>query len=361
MTPQPFVANLKSCFKHFHVLTRLNLLALLVVLLVPAPGIADTSCANAVFDSVFYQPYRDEMTDGKDKQAGLKKQRFTNIGEQLRLSGIKNFYLQWTQTPQVDFVRSAPGEQNLIDAVLKVAKDNQITVYFGLYHDPAFFHLGGKDLLQVKAYLRQLRQKTKALAQEIVRRYGSKPYFKGFYITEEIDDLNWRYPIRQHILKQFLQDVRKDLRQLAPQKEVVISAFFAGNMAPRDYASLWQNILASVTIRVLFQDGIGAGLNTSDESRIYIEAFKQQLDLAQWSLIVEAFNLLSGKFNLEDTQHDSNKFARADINTLQRRIKYFRPLVKNRPMTLFSLRYLIEDDFFLLRQYRQYYCKSKSD
>lgn len=77
----------------------------------------------------------------------------------------------------------------------------------------------------------------------------------GWYISAEIDDLNWRdVSVRAPLLK-WLKDSRQMLQAVA-DKPVYISSFFAGNMSPDGYRQLLSE-MHDAGVKVWVQDGSG--------------------------------------------------------------------------------------------------------
>jgi hypothetical protein len=176
--------------------------------------------------------------------------------------GIREVIVQW----------SASGETKLfpapIESIVKLAQERGIAVDLGLRNDPAYWTriLGARD--SVQAYFRKIRAESEAVARQL----RSLP-FRGWYICEEIDDLNWRDPAARQLLIEYLGGLSAALDRIEPKRPISISGFAQGRTDPEAFSDLWREILRHSRIEtIMLQDGIGAGKLNLSEIPLFFEA-----------------------------------------------------------------------------------------
>jgi len=99
--------------------------------------------------------------------------------------------------------------------------------------------------------------------------------FKGWYISEEIDDINWRSFESQQVLFHYLEKLTKHLRVLTPDKQVALSGFSNGALSPDSFQTFWSELLVRANVdTVLFQDGIGVNKLQLDNLHHYLKAMR---------------------------------------------------------------------------------------
>jgi hypothetical protein len=176
--------------------------------------------------------------------------------------GIREVIVQW----------SATGETKLfpapIETILKLAREHSIAADLGLRNDPGYWNriVGARD--SVQAYFRKIRAESEAIARQL----RTLP-FRGWYICEEIDDLNWRDPAARQQLIEYLGGLSASLDRIEPKRPISISGFAQGKTDPEAFADLWREILRRSRIEtIMLQDGIGAGKLSLSEIPLYFEA-----------------------------------------------------------------------------------------
>ena len=179
-----------------------------------------------------------------------------------RALGLREVIVQW----------SATGETRLfpapIGAILRIAHESDIQVDLGLRNDPDYWTQIHGRLDSVRTYLRKIQARSEAIAREL------QPLpFRGWYICEEIDDLNWREPSARKLLLEYLGGLSTALEKLNPRRPIAISGFAQGQTDPESFGNLWRDILHRSRIStVLLQDGIGTGKLRLSEVALYYEA-----------------------------------------------------------------------------------------
>lgn len=92
----------------------------------------------------------------------------------------------------------------------------------------------------------------------------------GWYISAEIDDLNWRSEAARQPLLTWLNNAQRLISDVSA-KPVYISSFFAGNMSPDGYRQLLEHVKAT-GVNVWVQDGSGVDKLTAEQRERYLQA-----------------------------------------------------------------------------------------
>lgn len=162
---------------------------------------------------------------------------------------LQEYVIQW----------SASGEEGVLPAVSTIAAQaarSGSRVWAGLSFDHEYWRrLEGPDT-ELATYLDTIVRRSTALVKSL--RNAAKPH--GWYIPQEVDDLNWRTAARRAMLLDFL-------RRVSPKGRVAISAFRGGTVWDNEFASLWRTVARETPVRTLFlQDGVGTGKSTIGEA-----------------------------------------------------------------------------------------------
>lgn len=215
---------------------------------------------------------------------------------QLHLSQL---VIQWTVYDDLSFspapdLRQVPHPP--LAAIFQQADEAGLQVWLGLAHDSGYWEKIRRDPALVAVYLRRLRRRDEALAGRLAAQFGNHRFFRGWYITEEVDDVNWQEAPAQEVLFAYLRDLSKFLHELTPGAGVAISGFANGRTDPRAFADFWRNLLAAANIDVVFfQDGVGAGKLSLAEVAPYLAALRQAVQSQSRTLqvVVELFHRIS--------------------------------------------------------------------
>lgn len=208
-------------------------------------------------NGVFWQPQlRDNQVSEANWQFLMKK---------LRQQGVDTLIVQWTRYGDAFTV-----EQDRAFLLKRIGDAHHagLKVIIGLNSDPDFFNRQKQPPAAQENYLSRLRVKDIQQARLWVDELNVKP--DGWYISAEIDDLNWREEaVRTQMLK-WLGDTRRLLSEVA-NKPVYISSFFAGNMSPDAYRQLIAQ-MRDTGVNVWVQDGSGVNKLTNLQRELYLEA-----------------------------------------------------------------------------------------
>lgn len=247
---------------------KLRHLLLLLVLASPL--------ANAM-NAVFWQP---QLRDASATQA-----QWASLMNKVHQQGFDTIVLQWTQygTAFADVKERQQLQQRAADA-----KAAGLKVIVGLYADPDFFQRQKQTAAAQANYLSRLR------VADIKQAKAWSAHIDGWYISAEIDDLNWRTPEARAQLQQWLGTLHSQLIAVN-NKPVYISSFFAGNMTPDSYSQMLAQI-HQLGIQVWVQDGRGVNVLSKQVRDLYLDvsAGCQHLTPAS-GIVYEIFQVIPGK------------------------------------------------------------------
>jgi hypothetical protein len=175
---------------------------------------------------------------------------------------IRQLFVQWSLSDGVAFFdtsRYGRVERPPLETILTLADAARMEVFIGLSHDSRFWQKTARSTSLTAVYLRRRLHENEALAQEVMRSVGHQASFRGWYITDEVDDVHWRNRETRAQLTAYLRDVVQYLKQLTPVTPVAISSFASGGLDPDGYRDFWESILQTAPLDLLlFQDGVGA-------------------------------------------------------------------------------------------------------
>lgn len=281
----------------------LALSALLVPLMLATapPAQAQESCPR--LDGLFLQPL--------DLHRRWTASDWTGFFEELAAMRVGTLVLQWTELDHFTVFDGDPSDalsEGLIDLLLDAAEGQGIAVRLGLVQDPAYWERIQRDAEQVEVYLRRHRLANRALAERLVARIGDRRAFDGWYITEEIDEVNWQDQAKRALLHQHLVALAGDLRALAPGRSIAISGFTGARLDPAALGAFWREVLEGTGIDLLMlQDGFGVQPMLPSDLALYLDALRRAAGASGAALasIPELFTQTGG------TPIDEGPFAAA--------------------------------------------------
>lgn len=212
-----------------------------------------TSPLAMAMNAVFWQP---QLRDSE-----VSESQWQALMHTLHQQGFDTLVLQWTQYGTA--FADEKGRQQLIQRATD-ARNAGLKLIVGLHSDPDFFTRQKQTGAARKHYLNRLRIADVRQA----RLWNLEVQPDGWYISAEIDDLNWRNPQARAQLLYWLRDTRSQLENVA-NKPVYISSFFAGNMTPESYQQMLTGISAQ-GVKVWVQDGRGVGKLSATEREHYL-------------------------------------------------------------------------------------------
>ncbi|MCD6385855.1 DUF4434 domain-containing protein [Candidatus Sumerlaeota bacterium] len=208
------------------------------------------------------------------------------------------------------------GRQPL-EKILAEADENNMSVYLGLVHTRRWWSETSE------AFLAELAQASIQTATELYNLYSSHKSLKGFYITQEIDNLTWvNEEVRQRLVKKFLKPVSDHIKRLNASLIVCEAPFYnVIFQKPKEYGEWWDKTLAEVPNLDLLipQDGIGVHHAKIPDVVEYFTALKKVCNKHKRTLWADLEVFESGK---------AGGSKPAEIERIAEQIKTEAPLVE---------------------------------
>lgn len=234
-----------------------------------------------------------------EKHGDWSQARWEKLFDRFQSVGLRQIVVQWAVSDNLAFYptqsfRQAPKPP--LEKILQMAEARGIEVYIGLAHDPLYWEKIQQAPLYLEEDLSRLRLKSERVAREVAGLALKYRSFKGWYITEEIDDVTWRSSRKRTLLYRHIGQLSRFLKELVPGGAVMLSAFSSDQMAPDSYGEFLQKLLSEAPADILlFQDSIGTGKLSLDDLPLYLQAVRNATDAQQRKLqvVVELFQTVS--------------------------------------------------------------------
>ena len=213
---------------------------------------------------------------------------------------ISDLYLQWTVADTRAFFLSTSFQTVTsppLGTILKLAEQFDIKINIGLVYDYEYWNQITKDSNQVKIYLDGLLDRSKLAAEQMASIAINYKSFNGWYITEEVDDINWRADDKRELLFSYLERLSNALEKLTPGYQIAISGFCNGQIEIAEFSNFWDRLFKRTRVNLaLFHDGIGVNKLTFSNLPDYLTAFKQSAinNHREIGVIVEIFRQKDG-------------------------------------------------------------------
>lgn len=205
---------------------------------------------------IFWQP--------QERDFSVADASWTSLMRKVKKQGFDTLVVQWTR-----YGESFSSEQDTKQLLQKInhAQSAGLNVIVGLYADPEFFVRQKQPAAALDNYLNRLR----VLDVQQVKLWGKKLSTApvGWYISAEIDDVNWRDSTNRQALLSWLTETKNSIAQHS-DLPLYISGFFTGHMSPEAYHDLSQQI-SRIGINVWIQDGGGVGKLTVAQRDLYLD------------------------------------------------------------------------------------------
>jgi len=215
--------------------------------------------------------------------------------QQLQLSDV---FVQWTAYDDTPFYRSAPElSDSPLDEILINANRTGLKVWVGLYSDSRYWDRIGRGPAATASYLDNFRSRSLALARDLAPALKEDAAFAGWYLPEEIDDVNWETPEARSGLLRHLNLTSTEIQRLTPGARIAISTFSNARISPRQFRSFWEDAFRNCAVStVLLQDGVGVQKLELNEFPLYAEALSTAARAAgrQSGIVVELFQQTGG-------------------------------------------------------------------
>jgi hypothetical protein len=214
--------------------------------------------------------------------------------------GVHYVILQWSVFGNLAFYPSATFNNvpnTPLETILTTADSFHMSVLVGLVHDADYWSNIQRDPASVASYLRKLRARSSMAARELAPLLEHHRCVEGWYISGEIDDINWRTREARELLFDHVASLARDLRRLMPQRTLAISTFSQAQSSPPAFQQFWDEFFQRTSLdMVLFQDGVGANKLDISEVPIYLNALRDaaQKNNRRVRVVVELFRQVGG-------------------------------------------------------------------
>ena len=234
-----------------------------------------------------------------EQNGNWERGRWESLFDSLHQLGVRQVVVQWTLHDGRAFYAGktfGAVPRPPLETILELAQARGIEVYLGLAAESGYWERIRQTPLHQGEYLERLRWKSERVAREvaaIASRYGS---FKGWYLPEEIDDLDWRSPQARSVLVQHLRRLGAFLKQLTPAGTVMLSGFTSARTDPVTYGEFWNTLFRETPVDVLlFQDAAGTGRLPQELLPAYLKALRDAADAngKKLQVVVELFTEVS--------------------------------------------------------------------
>lgn len=304
--------------------------AVLVLLLFLTTGAWGLQCATQAVSRTFMQLWRSD--------AQRSPAQWDQWFEHLYALGFTEIIVQWSSYGPVSYYpdNGKDREKSLsLPALIMAARKHHRPLWIGLHYDPNFWSAIGKETAEVAHYLDERLQFTAlhlpGLLRTLEKADPRAAVLTGWYISDEIDDLNWREPVRRKALVRYLTALRQMLRQAKPTWPVLISGFSNGNTPPAQWSAFWDQLLQKTQIDgFLFQDGIGAGKLTLQSLEPYLQSFSDR-----FSRKASAFGVVVELFDMQQPTTSPTALRSADFKRVAAQLALARRY-STMPVTVFS-------------------------
>lgn len=228
-----------------------------------------------------------------------REEQWVRLFDAFRRLRLSQVIVQWVISDGQSFFAAPPGgARSPLQWILERAEATNIQVIVGLVHDPDYWLRIAHPSATVAGYLANRESRIVQLVAEIVTLSHNYRSFAGWFMNEEIDDINWHEPAALSVLHSYLHRVSDYLRLALPGAPVAISGFSNAHDTPAQLEVFWRELLSAAPAigTVLFQDGIGARKLTFDNLPRYLDALRGATDATGrrlWS-VVELFEQTGG-------------------------------------------------------------------
>lgn len=172
----------------------------------------------------------------QNRDSQVTDTQWQGLMSQLRLQGFDTLVLQWTRYGDAF---TQPEQRALLFKRAAAAQQAGLKLIVGLNADPEFFMHQKQSSAALESYLNRLLAADLQQARLWSAAPGVTP--DGWYISAEIDDLNWRSEAARQPLLTWLNNEQRLISDVSA-KPVYISSFFAGNMSPDAIANCWNKL-----------------------------------------------------------------------------------------------------------------------
>lgn len=215
--------------------------------------------------------------------------------------GIDTLIIQWTAEAPVLYFKDDDlhfkEQYDAIGRLMAAAGGMRFSIFLGLQNDPAFWkEITARDKA-LRDYFLVRQAQNERIQAALLKAFGKRDDWIGYYIPDEIDDLSWRDAGRRRCLEDYLRGTIRSLRAHDAHRVIAISAFFRARTAPEVVARTLDALTADIGLDyLLLQDGAGNNDPPEDVLGLY---YRSMLNIRKsrtpelWA-VLEAFRQTSG-------------------------------------------------------------------
>lgn len=220
----------------------------------------------------------------------------------IRAGGIDTLIVQWTAEPPVLYFKDKDlpfkEQYDTMERLMAVALGMRFSIFIGLQNDPAFWkEITARDKA-LRDYFLVRRAQNERIQAALLKNFGKREDWVGYYIPDEIDDLSWRDAPRRCLLKDYLRGTIQSLRDHDARRKIAISAFFRARTAPTLVAANLNELTVDSGLDyLLLQDGAGHDDPPEDVLGLYYQAMRniRKSSAPEPWAVLEAFRQTSGE------------------------------------------------------------------
>jgi hypothetical protein len=221
--------------------------------------------------------------------------QWSSLFDAFRRLRLSHLIVQWAISDSQPFFGDSRAP---LQRILELAETTNMEIMVGLVHDSDYWPRIAQPSAAVAQYLADRESRVLRVATEIAQLARGYRSFAGWFMNEEIDDINWQQPEAAAVLRSYLHRVSDYLRWVSPGAPVAISGFSNAHGTPAQLDAFWQELLhaAPAIGTVLFQDGVGTRKLTLENLAQYLQAVRAATDATArrlWS-VVELFEQTGG-------------------------------------------------------------------
>jgi hypothetical protein len=223
--------------------------------------------------------------------------QWSELFDRFRKLELSQVIVQWTVFDETAFYAGGTGVSP-VERILAIAQREEMSVWLGLCHDSRYWRWVGGEPKAAGRHLARLRSRSLAAARDLATLAKASPAFAGWYLSEEIDDVNWRNTEARRKLLDHLKLETAGLKDLTPGARVAISGFTNARVSPNRFRTFWKDVFEASTIDlVLLQDGIGVRKLELPEFPLYAAALAEAAKRAgrECGTVVELFRQTGGE------------------------------------------------------------------
>lgn len=234
-----------------------------------------------------------------EKQGDWSQARWEKLFDQFHSLGVRQVVVQWAVTGDLAFYPTRSFRQTSrppLETILQLAETRGIEVCIGLANDPLYWEKIQQPHPALEEYLGRLRLRSEQVVREVAALSMKYRAFKGWYISEEIDDSSWGPARKRSLFYGHIVQLSRFLKKITPNATIMISAFSGNRMSPDSYGDFLRKLLAETAVDILlFQDSIGTGKLSLEHLPLYLRAVRHATDAhgKKLQVIVELFQVVS--------------------------------------------------------------------